>query len=712
MPKVIVTGPDMNPREFEISSEMTLGRNAGNDINLQEEKASRRHCRFRPDGEHIYVEDLQSSNGTKLNGRKITSCVLKHGDTITIGQHTIVFHDENARFDRTMVLPDEDGKMAIGMKAVDAPMPQPKSVPAVLERAGEDEIVARRKKEREQKSDKDHLNDAAEHLKKPQVAKIATLAALVVVFILTVNYIVKTHGGDSNAVVEAPPQPPVQPQSVETETPKPNPPNEKQPDAVAPPPPVVPSPPPPVIPKPAPIAKPIDPAIQADLTKALAERDKAIGTGNFPGARAALNTFLTAHPKGDPAERAQQELKDTEKLIETALDTVMKQATAALGAKKYRLMTQYCTKLISADPSGKFGKAAREMLTKTDESTEARYNEIQLKAVDQIKLGQLDRASDTLEKALDELGGTKWAELVSSEQLQVLMGRSFMRQLENARLKKSAGGKSVPINLSTKKITGTLTKVNALALEVKSGPITLAVPIKDLPPTDFTTLLQTLGISTDSSLELAYLWVLLEKPNNAQAELERVLKNPQQATAAMRLVSLLPNQQNLRIYDFSKWQHQTDWDALSGSWSTQNDRYVLDSADGGDTALKQSVLGGPFPAKNARVSFDFEVSQPGSGYFFAFELGDDQHALSLIFSAKGVNVHANLTGSLDEIETWAAGPTHVDIAITGNALSLGVNGNPTKTFTVDGLQDLKGTLTFRVREASCAIDNIIIRNVE
>jgi pSer/pThr/pTyr-binding forkhead associated (FHA) protein len=224
MSKLLITGPDMIPREFEITCEMTLGRNAGNDINLQEEKASRRHCRFRPDGDTYIVEDLQSSNGTKVNGRKITTCVLKNGDTITIGQHTIVFHGETPKFDRTIVLPDEDGKLAVGMKAIDAPMPQPKSKQVVLETPNEDEIVARRKKEREQKSDEEHLRDAADNLKKPQTVKIATLCALVIVFILTVNFIVKRHGGDASQVAEIQPQPPPPVQPIPEPEIKPTPP--------------------------------------------------------------------------------------------------------------------------------------------------------------------------------------------------------------------------------------------------------------------------------------------------------------------------------------------------------------------------------------------------------------------------------------------------------------------------------------------------------
>src|ERR1700754_282935 len=106
MPKVVVTGPDKVARTFVLDRELTLGRHASNEIQIVEEKASRRHCRFRPANGAVIVEDLDSSNGTKVNGRKVTQQALKHGDVIAIGQFTIAFQDEENRFDRTVVLPE------------------------------------------------------------------------------------------------------------------------------------------------------------------------------------------------------------------------------------------------------------------------------------------------------------------------------------------------------------------------------------------------------------------------------------------------------------------------------------------------------------------------------------------------------------------------------------------------------------------------------
>src|SRR5690349_17976466 len=109
MAKLVVTGSDGQTREFDIDREMTLGRHDGNDVVVKEEKASRRHCRVKPRADRVMLEDLKSSNGTRVNGHRIKAeYVLKHGDAITIGGTKIVFQDPTQEnLDRTMVLPSD-----------------------------------------------------------------------------------------------------------------------------------------------------------------------------------------------------------------------------------------------------------------------------------------------------------------------------------------------------------------------------------------------------------------------------------------------------------------------------------------------------------------------------------------------------------------------------------------------------------------------------
>jgi len=72
-------------------SEMYLGREAGNDIFINEPEVSRRHARLTLQSGNYILEDLGSTNGTRLNGKTVQSRELADGDKITIGTTVIEF---------------------------------------------------------------------------------------------------------------------------------------------------------------------------------------------------------------------------------------------------------------------------------------------------------------------------------------------------------------------------------------------------------------------------------------------------------------------------------------------------------------------------------------------------------------------------------------------------------------------------------------------
>jgi pSer/pThr/pTyr-binding forkhead associated (FHA) protein len=57
---------------------------------------SGRHARIARDGDSFVVEDLESRNGTFVNGERITRRVLRHGDVVLVGKHTLLFDAEAA----------------------------------------------------------------------------------------------------------------------------------------------------------------------------------------------------------------------------------------------------------------------------------------------------------------------------------------------------------------------------------------------------------------------------------------------------------------------------------------------------------------------------------------------------------------------------------------------------------------------------------------
>ncbi|MFT4514422.1 MAG: hypothetical protein ACI89X_004003 [Planctomycetota bacterium] len=74
-------------------STIRIGRKAGNDIVLTDEKTSGVHCEILPEGDRLVLKDLGSTNGTFLDGKRVNELVLTPGDVVTIGRTKVKFSD-------------------------------------------------------------------------------------------------------------------------------------------------------------------------------------------------------------------------------------------------------------------------------------------------------------------------------------------------------------------------------------------------------------------------------------------------------------------------------------------------------------------------------------------------------------------------------------------------------------------------------------------
>jgi hypothetical protein len=233
-----------------------------------------------------------------------------------------------------------------------------------------------------------------------------------------------------------------------------------------------------------------------------------------------------------------------------------------------------------------------------------------------------------------------------------------------------------------------------------------------MTPAEIRQLAAHLGLA-DQHLGLHNLFTLLNQQAEAQKEVELARKIPEQAREIERLTLIQSGVANLHRYDFSKWEHQSDWEAPSGAWSTKDDQYVLESVDGGDTALKPEAIGGPFPGRNARVGFEFTPRQRNDGYYISAEFGNEQRNVTLLFTSTGWELQIAADEQAKAHGTWSLETTRVELAIDDkDTLTLSLNGKPETPVQVKGLSSLKGTLSFHAREAACAFDNVVLRTQE
>jgi hypothetical protein len=76
-----------------------IGRKSGNDIVLADEKTSGVHCEIQPEGDRLVLKDLGSTNGTFLDGRRLTELVLTPGDVVTVGRIRVKFRPDGEATD-------------------------------------------------------------------------------------------------------------------------------------------------------------------------------------------------------------------------------------------------------------------------------------------------------------------------------------------------------------------------------------------------------------------------------------------------------------------------------------------------------------------------------------------------------------------------------------------------------------------------------------
>ncbi len=86
MPKLVVTTSPLSGRTIEVSAEKTsVGRVEDNQVVLPDPSISSHHCELTSIGDEIFVKDLNSTNGTFINGDQIKEGTVKPGQTLRLG---------------------------------------------------------------------------------------------------------------------------------------------------------------------------------------------------------------------------------------------------------------------------------------------------------------------------------------------------------------------------------------------------------------------------------------------------------------------------------------------------------------------------------------------------------------------------------------------------------------------------------------------------
>ena len=106
MGKLVVSLDGVVIKEVQITKDKTtLGRRPYNDIVIDNLAVSGEHAVLQMVGADVFIEDLNSTNGTYINGKAIKKQLLAHNDTVEIGKYKIKYLvEEGTDYERTLIL--------------------------------------------------------------------------------------------------------------------------------------------------------------------------------------------------------------------------------------------------------------------------------------------------------------------------------------------------------------------------------------------------------------------------------------------------------------------------------------------------------------------------------------------------------------------------------------------------------------------------------
>ena len=110
----ILDGADRGRLIQEVDLPITIGREEGNTLQLNDERVSRFHLKIQRDHDKLVLTDLESTNGTKVNGEETQLRILKYGDTIALGRSVVLYGTREQIHGRLSKLSEKESSAAKG----------------------------------------------------------------------------------------------------------------------------------------------------------------------------------------------------------------------------------------------------------------------------------------------------------------------------------------------------------------------------------------------------------------------------------------------------------------------------------------------------------------------------------------------------------------------------------------------------------------------
>ena len=87
----VLDGADRGKVYRDLNTPVTIGREEGNSVQLNDERISRFHIKIQEDQGKLVLTDLESTNGTRVNGEDAQLRILRFGDVISLGRSVLLY---------------------------------------------------------------------------------------------------------------------------------------------------------------------------------------------------------------------------------------------------------------------------------------------------------------------------------------------------------------------------------------------------------------------------------------------------------------------------------------------------------------------------------------------------------------------------------------------------------------------------------------------
>ena len=134
MAKLVVLSAGLNGRTHELNvDKTTIGRVEDNTFQIADPSVSSHHCEVLLQGNEVLIRDLGSTNGSFINGEKISESILKPGQTLKLGQIELQLLTEGMPMPSAAAAPaPKPGAPAGSPSAGVAPAPAPKKMDSTM----------------------------------------------------------------------------------------------------------------------------------------------------------------------------------------------------------------------------------------------------------------------------------------------------------------------------------------------------------------------------------------------------------------------------------------------------------------------------------------------------------------------------------------------------------------------------------------------------